>query len=99
MSGVQTGTKLERLQALERQVKHEIAVELRRLALDDTGRHRAVTITPRRRGDQDTQDRLTELGVTSKHVKEWAVQKGILTAVRQGRVARWIVEAYAAAHP
>lgn len=40
---------------------------------------------------------LAELGVSARDVKEWAVGQGLLTAVRRGRVALALVEAYAAA--
>lgn len=38
---------------------------------------------------------LTDLGVTARDVKEWAVQHGLLDRVRRGRVAHHIAEAYA----
>lgn len=89
MSGVSTGTRLERLYRLRRCLDLEIAAELRR--------NPPQRLTPRRRAEVATKHRLDELGVTPRQVKEWAVEIGLLPAVRQGRVARHLIEAYAEA--
>lgn len=96
MSGISHGSRLEQLLRLEQQVRHEIAVERRRVALE--GPAREVPRTPRRLVDVNRVDvRLVELGVTARQVKEWAVAAGLLDRVRRGRVGADLVEAYAAA--
>lgn len=96
MTGIKSGSRLEQLEQLARKIALEIAAERRRLALDPPGPGRPPARPDSRHlADLSTHERLRELGVTSKTVKEWAVKAGHLTAVRQGRVARWVVEAYA----
>jgi hypothetical protein len=43
--------------------------------------------------------RLRTLGVTSRQVKQWAVDRGHLAAVVRGSVAHTVIDAYEAAHP
>ena len=60
----------------------------------------ATTPTPpRRRPAAHRADALmADLGVTAGQVKAWAVQHGLLDAVRRGRVASALVDAYAVHH-
>lgn len=43
-------------------------------------------------------DRLNDLGITSRQVKEWAQQAGLITGVRRGACPEHLIEAYLAAH-
>lgn len=115
MSGVQSGTRLERLEQLHRRVRHELAIARRhglvdetrlavldaRLAHEITTLHRArpTVAAAVRQTDRTVQERLEQLGVTSHVVKQWAVDTGLIPAVVRGRVSGLLVDAYAQAHP
>lgn len=109
MSGIRTCTREEALQALLTRTRQEIACAVRREDRRGLPRLRALAarledelgLTPSvkpRRAELVLQ-RLTELGVTSRQVKEWAVEQGLIPTVVRGRIARDLVEAWAAAHP
>lgn len=109
MSGVSSGSRLERLYALRDQIAHEIAHEERLVALDggridQKGRRRFVVFkgsnqaVATRGADKRKAASLDELGVTAKQVKVWAVSVGLVDAVHRGRVAQTLVDAYAEAH-
>lgn len=85
MSGIETRSRLEQLHALRNRIDQEIAAELR-------------LNPPPRRPPKPTESALllAELGVTAKHVKEWACTQGLIPAVVRGRVALALVDAYAA---
>lgn len=85
MSGVQHGTRLDQLVVLRDTVLAEIEHERR------AGRHNGIAL---RDIPTSAEALLATLGVTSRTVKEWAVQQGLLTAVRRGRVSLTIVRAY-----
>jgi hypothetical protein len=100
VSGVQTGSRLERLYTLRRQINQEIAALELETALDG-GRRRpeapAAPVAPK----QPYRDRVTvsldSLGVTGQQVKVWAFEQGLVPELRRGRVSARLVEAYAAA--
>lgn len=113
MSGIRTITRAEALEVLLRRTRHEIACavrgeerhhlprlrELEDALLVELGLPpRPKSPAPRRRAEH-VLDRLAELGVTSRQVKEWAVETGRLPAVVRGRISRQLVEAYASQHP
>lgn len=99
MSGVRHGAYLEQLERLLAHVEQEIAQERQRMLLDGAT-WTTFERTPRSTGGDVNpgRKRCDELGVTPKQVKEWAVRAGLLEKVVQGRVARWMVDAYAEAH-
>lgn len=104
MSGVQTGSRLERLYLLQRQVTQEIAVLEREAALTARTLPRpakeTTTPVPPRPRQENTVDRLLkDLGVTAHDVKTWALTTGLISEIRRGRVAGDLVTAYAAANP
>lgn len=109
MSGVRVGTRLEQLEALRRQVDQEIAVERRRLATE--AQHRPPTRTAPRRSKSNLTGgvgkgsssvlirvRLEQLGVTSKQVKQWAVDRGLLDRIHRGTVRVELIDAYERTH-
>lgn len=100
MSGVQTGTRLERLERLRVEIDQEIAQERRRLVLDSPplARRFEVYEKPKRKAPSTGDQLMRELGVTANDVKVWAVSVGILDQVRRGRVASHVVDSYAQAH-
>ena len=90
MSGVQVvGSRLDQLVVLRDKITAEIEYERR------AGRHngRPLLDIP-----TSAEALMNTLGVTSRQVKEWAVQQGHLTAVRRGRVSLAIVQAYQKEH-
>lgn len=108
---IRIGTRLDALRALERQTGHEISCALRR-DRDTTGlqalrEYLAEAIAQEERGaamipfEKPRQDRvglrLAQLGVSSHDVKVWAYGQGLVDAVKRGRIAAELVEAYAAA--
>lgn len=108
MSGVQTGTRLERLEQLLTRIKLEIELERR---LNPPARpERAPAKRPARKRAKrwirpDTaarhaarMARCEQLGVTQRQIKEWAVEQGLLDQVKRGSVAELIVEAWIQAH-
>ncbi len=102
MSGVRVGSRLEQLLDLRRQVTVQIEVERRANPTEAT--RLGLTKTKRRPKDRTAapnvvQRRLADLGVTTYDVKVWAVEAGILPAVKQGRIGIALVEQYATAHP
>lgn len=97
MSGVQAGTRLERLRVLRDRIDHEIAVEAHRAALDDT-RGSGGWAEFQKPSDRRTASRLEQLGVTAKQVKQWAVRQGLVDGVHRGRCADRLIDAYALAH-
>lgn len=48
------------------------------------------------RPQQPTQERLRALGVTSLQIKTWALEQGLITELKRGRVPPALVDAYAA---
>lgn len=112
MSGVRTGTRLEQLLNLRRQLNLEIEVETRRDPVEAVrlGLIKPKWVRPpRRRGGHKRPDmvvrvaelmaRLERMGVTQHDVKVWAVEQGLLDEVKRGIVAGRILDAYAEAHP
>jgi hypothetical protein len=83
MGGITTGTRLEQLEQLAARINHEIACERRR-------HPPARTPIP-----ASSATLLAQLGVTARHVKDWAYTAGLVTEVARGRVALHLVEAYA----
>lgn len=90
MSGVRTGTRLEQLHKLAARIQLEIEAELRRHVPPARPK-------PEKPATQQTRvdERLRELGVTSRDVKQWAVQAGLRSHVQRGRVSLELVNAYA----
>lgn len=103
MSGVQSGDRLERLYRLRDQVNLEIQVIEHERAMTPRSPGLATTTLPKpkpagvRPSDASAKELLAELGATTKQVKRWAVDAGLLPAVARGRVARSVIEDYAAA--
>lgn len=99
MSGVQSGTRLERLERLRAQVEHQITVERRRAADEGAARIRPPAPPPPREPKpfevNRVDRRLRELGVTAREVKEWAVDAGLMLEVKRGRVSEALVEHFA----
>ena len=94
MSGITTGSRLEQLQALQRRIHHEIQIELRKAPGP-----KAPAKKPRKQeGPNVVQQRLAELGVTTRTVKEWGITQGLITEIKRGRIGITLVDAYAAAH-
>lgn len=52
-----------------------------------------------RERDAETRHRMHDLHATPRQIKLWAIEQGLLPELIRGRVARHIVDAYAAAHP
>jgi hypothetical protein len=95
MSGVTVGSRLEQLEELRARIEYEIAAERRRVAISvpNPPPARVPKLTEVNRVDV----RLAGLGVTSRQVKEWAVDAGLLDHVHRGRVAAHLVEMFAEA--
>jgi hypothetical protein len=90
MSGVrQVGTRLDQLVVLRDRITYEIETERR------NGRHNGHAM---RDIPSSAEALMNTLGVTSRDVKEWAVERGLLTAVRRGRVSLAVVQAYQKEH-
>lgn len=89
MSGVMCGTRLDQLVVLRDKVLAEIENERR------AGRHNghALADIP-----TSAEALMATLGVTSRQVKEWAVDRGILARVVRGRVSLAIVQQYQKEH-
>lgn len=85
MSGVHVGTRLDQLVVLRDQVTAEIELERRKGWANGRGMLDIPT---------SAEALMNTLGVTSREVKAWAVDAGLLTAVRRGRVSLTIVRAY-----
>lgn len=112
MSGIRTCTREEALQQLLTRTRHEISCARRREDLhelprlrelearieDELGIPRPAVRRPGQRAEM-VLERMAELGVTARQVKEWAVETGLIPAVVRGRIRRELVEAWAAAHP
>lgn len=95
MSGIKVGSRLEQLEELDRRLHVEIELERRThppKPREKTTRRR--TPTPRNKVDQH----LVALGVTTRQVKQWALETGRLDRIHRGRVSAELVEAYAQAH-
>lgn len=97
MSGVRTGSRLEQLEALRARIDHEIAVERRRLIVEEGRRW----ITPGRRnspapsqGDQ----LLQQHAITASQVRTWALDHGLIDKIARGRVPTTLVQQYVEAH-
>lgn len=109
MTGVRTCTREQALEQLLIRTRQEISCAVRREDLRALPRLRELRarledelgLTPptKPRRAELVLDRLAELGVTSRQVKEWAVEQGLIPAVVRGRISRGLVEAWAAAHP
>lgn len=89
MNGIVQGTELDRLVVLRAQVDARIE-QLRRAEVHNGG---AILPVP-----TSAEALMATLGVTSRQVKEWAVQHGLLACVRRGRVSLTIVQAYQRTH-
>ena len=89
MSGVMVGSRLDQLVVLRDQISIEIERERR------AGRHNGLSMLA---VPSSAEALMNTLGVSSREVKEWAVQRGLLTAVRRGRVSLAIVQAYQKEH-
>lgn len=104
MSGVQTGSRLDRLLALRSQIDMEIAAERRKEALSapppapENLTDYEIRSRRQKASAEVTRKRLAQLGVTSREVKEWAVRAGHLAAVTRGRVALDLIDDYVHAH-
>lgn len=97
MSGVRCGTRLERLLDLRRKVDLEIEQERNRQELGI----RIVTTLPTRTVSRlqvnSVDEQLADLGVTSRDVKVWALEAGLISGVTRGRVSQRLVDAYRSA--
>jgi hypothetical protein len=107
--GIRTGTYLEALRSLHRQIEHEISCAVRRD--EDTTALRSLRTKTLDAIDREEQpasrasrprldlvgQRLAQLGVTSHEVKVWAFGQGLVDAVKRGRISAALVQAYAAA--
>lgn len=89
MSGVICGTRLDQLVVLRDKITAEIEHERR------AGRHNGIAL---RDIPTSAEALMATLGVTSRDVKEWAVQAGLLARVVRGRVSLAIVQAYQKEH-
>lgn len=90
MSGVRVlGTRLDQLVVLRDHITREIEIERR------AGRHNG---TPLQDIPTSAEALMATIGVTSRDVKEWAVQRGLLARVVRGRVSLAIVQAYQKEH-
>jgi len=103
MSGITTGTRLQRLEKLLAKVQQEITAERHRLAELVPERVGSLVVLPELvvAGDIDTHRRIRDhAGTTPPYytgeVREWARANGYLVGDR-GRIAADIVEAYLAA--
>lgn len=93
MSGIRVGTRLEQLLKLRDRIDLEIAAE----RLNPT--HRPAPPAPAvHDGDLSSEARLHRLGVTTKQVKQWAVDNGVLDHMVRGRINPALVDTYEAAH-
>lgn len=92
-----TADRLEQLLALREAVDHEIRAIRRRRGLAD--RRWQTDRRGRAASDDVMHERLDALGTTSLGVKLWAVEAGLLEAVKRGRLSNDLIDAYAAAHP
>lgn len=90
MNGIrQVGTRLDQLVVLRDRITAEIETERR------AGRHNGTAL---RDIPTSAEALMNTLGVTSRQVKEWAVERGLLTKVVRGRVSLAIVQAYEKEH-
>ena len=89
MSGVTVGSELDRLVVLRARIDQRIQ-ELTRADLHNGGHIKPVPTAE--------VALMNLLGVTSRDVKQWAVEAGLLTGVRRGRVSLAIVQAYQKEH-
>jgi len=98
---IRTGTRLERLESLQRRTQHEKASAVRRgesfavARLDRLDKKLTAAIKAERRaihGNRVDQE-LKARGVTAKTVRAWALKHGLTTAQR-GRLGAELVEAY-----
>lgn len=100
MSGIRTGTRLEQLRLLHARVGQEIATLERQEALE--ARPAPPPRRRRVRAAANQPDRATaallRLGVTAYEVKEWALDVGLITAIRRGKVSFVIIDQYETAH-
>jgi hypothetical protein len=106
---IHTGTRLERLQSLQRRTRHELASALRRdvqhevirltelSARLDAAIETETPAVPKPARAERVLERMAALGVTAKTVRTWALAEG-LTKANRGRLSLALVEAYAAAH-
>lgn len=97
MSGVTVGTRLEQLLKLRDRIEQEIAAERVRSAVHPKRRVPFKPERPRRTHVNAVDLRLEDLGVTSRHVKEWAFDARLIDRIPRGRVGADLVEKYAAA--
>lgn len=93
MSGVRCGTRLDQLRALRRRIDLEIMVAAREEALARP----IVRSRPERRGRNTVDEQLAELGVTSHDVKVWALQAGLVSEIKRGRIGQNLVDSYRSA--
>ncbi|MEP7738549.1 hypothetical protein ABKW28_12905 [Nocardioides sp. 31GB23] len=112
MSGVRNVSRLEALETVQRRTQHEVSAAVRRgdraelrrlLPLGQALAREIAALRPPepvklQRADL-VGERLAELGVTSHEVKVWACERGLIEAVKRGRISRELVETYAAARP
>ena len=107
MSGIRTGTRLERLVSLHQRTRHELASARRRearreieaLARLEKKLYAAIADeSPKPSRREPVLDRMAELGVDARTVRTWARAEG-LTKADRGRLSAALVEAWAAAHP
>lgn len=96
LEGIRSGSRLDMLRDLKRRVDAEIRAE-EKLERSRTA-IRAYKAKQEARRDSVSQ-RLARLGVTAHDVKTWALEQGLITEIRRGRVSGDLVDAYAADHP
>lgn len=102
---VQTGSRLERLERLQRRTQHERQSAERRddrLALPrlrDLEQQVNDALKAERQAlfGNSVDQRLKEIGVTAKAIRTWAVERG-LTKAQRGRLGAELVEAYIQHH-
>ena len=99
MSGVVTGSRLERLYALRGQIEHAIVQERQRLALDDRDSAHRPKLPPPRSLAWRLMVPRQAVGATDREIKAWAMEVGLLDGIHRGTVSLDLVHAYAAAHP
>lgn len=95
MSGVRCGSRLDQLLDLRRRLDLEIAQERMQSWRDGNG-PRPQSLKPSHRFNS-ADILLREIGATAHDVKVWALEAGLISEVKRGRVGIDLVKAYASA--
>lgn len=98
MSGVRTGSRLQRLLRLRARIDQEIAVEARAQALRGAQPPPRVRPAPPEPIPVIVGATLDELGVSGNDVKLWALSVGLVDKVNRGPCPNSLIDEYATAH-